>query len=93
MKYPTCGDRRGLVELEMHRLGDILRDVFRHALDVDRRARGARPLGDRIGHLLDVTESRVVQNEHLSHSIPPAIHTSFEVKKLFHVQYEACDKS
>ena len=55
----------------MKSLGDLCRDVLRHALDIGCRTRLARSFGDGIGHLLDVAEARIVQNQHLRHSPLP----------------------
>ena len=51
----------------MRRPCDLCRDVLRHPLDVGGRTGPARALGDRIGHLLDVAEARIVKNKHLRH--------------------------
>ncbi len=59
--------RSGLIQLVMGRLGDLRRDQFGHALDVDRGAGRAGALGDGFGHLLDVTVGGVVENEDLRH--------------------------
>lgn len=56
------GDRGFLIELEVCRLGSFLRDGLRDALDVDLRSDGASPLGDRLGHRLDVAVRRIVEN-------------------------------
>ena len=65
-KVLDLGDRRGLVELEMRGLGDLLRHDLGDALDVDRRARGPRAFRFGVGHRLDMAVGRIVENKHLS---------------------------
>ncbi len=65
------GDRRGLVELEIGRLGDLQRRGFRHTLDVDRRAGLSRTGGDGLGHLFDMAVGRIVKNQDLAHWVSP----------------------
>ena len=48
------GDRRGLVELEVGRLGDFFRHVLRNALDVHLGAGRFGAFGDRVGHRFDM---------------------------------------
>jgi hypothetical protein len=55
------------VELVIGLLGDLFGHQFRHALNVDGRAGGAGPLGDGIGHRLDMAVGGIVENENLGH--------------------------
>ncbi len=62
-----AGQRRGLVELEVRRLGGCLGRGFGNTLEVDAGAGRARALGDGGGHRLDVAVAGVIENENLGH--------------------------
>src|SRR6516164_9909068 len=69
--YATNGSR--LVQLHAGFFGDFLRHQFRSTLDGDLSAwHRASAFGDRLGHLLDVTPSAVIEDENLRHRQPPA---------------------
>ena len=70
-QFLDLGDWSRLIELEVEGLGDLVGDVLRHPLDVSRSARGARAFRHRMGHLLDVAETRIIENKHLGHVTPP----------------------
>ena len=83
-KLARRGDRRGLIKLEMRGLGDRLGDGFGHALHLNRRARGARAFGDRVGHRLDVAVSGIIEYEHLRHSgLLEALQAARRVQRIF----------
>ena len=61
------GDRGGLIELVIRRLGDLFGHQLRHALDVDGRAGFARAFGDGIRHRFDVTVGGIIEHEYFGH--------------------------
>lgn len=54
----------------MRSLGDVDRHEFGHALDIDLRARFARPRGDGLGHRFDVTIGGIIKHQNFGHGCP-----------------------
>jgi hypothetical protein len=70
-QFVDGGDRRLLVELEVRRARDVFGHRFGHPLEFHRRPSGAGAVGHRLRHLLDVAIRGVIQNQNLSHALPP----------------------